>query len=71
MRQVDHRATLDRLFDHEDPDDVPIYSKCAASSNPKAYYTHMLDRHLEQNPAPRGLVMLLHQLINWIPEPSS
>lgn len=61
MRQVDHRATVDRLFDHEDPNDVPIYIEYAASSDPKSYYTHMLDRHLEQNPVPRGLVMFLRQ----------
>ena len=39
----------------------PIYIEYAASSDSKSYYTHMLDRDLEQNPVPKGLVMLLHQ----------
>ena len=70
MRLVDHRAMLDRWFVHKDPDDDPIYVECAASSDPKAYYTFMLDMHPEQKPVSKGLVMLLRQLISWIPEPS-
>ncbi|OQD68803.1 hypothetical protein PENDEC_c030G04885 [Penicillium decumbens] len=70
MRRVDHKAMLDRWFVHKDPDDDPIYIEYAASSDPKAYYTLMLDLHPEQNPVPKGLAMLLRQLISWIPEPS-
>ncbi|KAF2457386.1 hypothetical protein BDY21DRAFT_385712 [Lineolata rhizophorae] len=70
MRRVDHKAMLDRWFLHNDPDDDPIYVECAATSDPKAYYTFMLDMHPEQNPIPKGLAMLLRQLISWIPEPS-
>jgi hypothetical protein len=62
---------LDRWFVHKDPEDDPIYSECAASGDPKAYYTLMLDMHPEQNKVPRGLAMLLCQLISWISEPSS
>lgn len=69
MRQVDHRAMLDRWFVHQDPDDDPIYVECPASSDPKAYYTVMLDMHPEEEPVHKGLVMLLRQLISWIPEP--
>lgn len=69
MRQADHMAMLDRWFVHKDPDDDPIYVECAASSDPKAYYTLMLDRYPEQNPVPKGLAMLLRRLISWIPEP--
>lgn len=69
MRRVDDRAMLDRWFIHGDPNNDPIYMECAPSSNPKAYYTVMLDKHPEQNPVPRGLTMLLRQLISWIPEP--
>ncbi|KAJ6045068.1 uncharacterized protein N7446_003270 [Penicillium canescens] len=54
MRRVDHKAMLDRCFVHEAPDDDPIYIECAASSDPKAYYTLMLDTHPEQNP-PGGM----------------
>ncbi|KAJ5931518.1 hypothetical protein N7516_006007 [Penicillium verrucosum] len=71
MRRVDHKAMLDRWFVHKDPDDDPIYIECAASSDPKAYYTFMLDMHPEQNNVPRGLAMLLRQLISWISQPSS
>ncbi|KAF3021373.1 hypothetical protein E8E15_009211 [Penicillium rubens] len=71
MRRVDHKAMLDRWFVHKDPDDDPIYIECAASSDPKAYYTFMLDIHPERNKVPRGLAMLLRQLISWISEPSS
>ncbi|KAJ5245120.1 hypothetical protein N7489_005216 [Penicillium chrysogenum] len=71
MRRVDHKAMLDRWFVHKDPDDDPIYIEYAASSDPKAYYTFMLDIHPERNKVPRGLVMLLRQLISWISEPSS
>lgn len=70
MRQVDHQAMLDRWFVHIDPDDDPIYAECAASSDPKAYYTFMLDKYPQQNPIPKGVEMLLRQLISWIPEPS-
>lgn len=61
---------FDRWFVHEDPDNDPIYIECVASSDPKAYYTLMLDMHPEQNQVPKGLAMLLRQLISWIPEPS-
>ena len=70
MRRVDHRAMLDRWFIHKDPDDDPLYIECAASSDPKAFYTLMLDIHPELTPVPKGLAMLLRQLITWIPEPS-
>lgn len=70
MRRVDYEAMLDRWFVHKDPDDDPIYIEHAASSDPKAYYTFMLDLHPEQNPVPKGLAMLLRQLMSWIPEPS-
>lgn len=70
MRQVDHQAMLDRWFVHNNPDDDPIYVEFAASSDPKAYYTFLLDRYPEQDPTSKGLEMLLRQLISWIPEPS-
>lgn len=70
MRRVDHKAMLDRWFIHKDPNDDTIYIECAASSDPKAYYTLMLDIHPEQNPLPKGLAMLLRQLVSWISEPS-
>lgn len=64
MRCVDRKAELDRWFVDDDPDDNPIYIECAASSDPKAHYTLMLDRHPEQKQVPKGLAMLLHQLIS-------
>ncbi|KAI0399442.1 hypothetical protein F4802DRAFT_589477 [Xylaria palmicola] len=69
-RRVDQRAMLDRWFIHHDPADDPIYVAHAASNDPKAYYTFMLDLHPEKNPVQQGLVALLRQLISWIPEPS-
>lgn len=70
MRKVDHQAMLDRWFVHNDPNDDPIYVEFAESSDPKAYYTLFLDMYPEQDPIPKGLEMLLRQLISWIPEPS-
>lgn len=70
MRQVDHKAMLDRWFVHNDPDDDTIYVECAASSDPRAHYTPILDRYPEPNQVPKGLAMLLRQLIDWIPEPA-
>lgn len=70
FRRVDNRAMLDRWFIHNDPDDDPIYVECAASNDPRAYYTAMLDKHPEKGPFAKGLVNLLCQLISWIPEPS-
>lgn len=70
MRQVDHQAMLDRWFVYNDPDDDPIYAECAVSSDPKAHYTFMLDKYPQQNTIPKGVEMLLRQLISWIPEPS-
>ncbi|KAJ5765959.1 uncharacterized protein N7511_003575 [Penicillium nucicola] len=49
MRRVDHKATLDRWFVHKVPADDPIYIKFAASSDPKEYYSLMLDIHPEHN----------------------
>ncbi|KAI1388207.1 uncharacterized protein F4822DRAFT_428829 [Hypoxylon trugodes] len=70
MRQVDQQAMLDRWFIHQDPSDDPIYTEFPTSSDPKAYCTFMLDKHPEQDPIPKGIEMLLRQLIRWIPEPS-
>ncbi|KAI1370436.1 hypothetical protein F4677DRAFT_438371 [Hypoxylon crocopeplum] len=69
VRRIDQKAMLDRWFVHDDPDDDPIYVECAAYVDPKKHYTLMLDMHPEQNLVPRGIEMLLRQLINWIPEP--
>lgn len=69
-RQVGNRAMLDRWFKHRDPSDDPIYVEQPVFSDPKAYYTFMLDNHPEQNPISRGLALLLRQLITWIPESS-
>lgn len=70
MRRVDHKAMFDRWFVHKDPDDDPMYIECAASSDPKAYYTVMLDAHPEEDPILKGIAMTLRELISWIPEPS-
>ena len=67
MRLIDHKAMLDRWFVLEDPDEEPIYIECAASNDPKAYYTLILNEHPEQNQVLKGLPMLLRQLISWIP----
>lgn len=69
MRQVDYKAMLNRWFVHNDPDDDPISIECAPSSDPKAYYTLMPDKHFEQNQISKDLEMLLRQLTSWIPEP--
>ncbi|KAI1752812.1 hypothetical protein F4782DRAFT_115916 [Xylaria castorea] len=70
VRRVDQKAILDRWFVHQDPADDPIYASYAASSDPKAYYTFMVDLHPEEKSFQKGLVTLLRQLISWIPEPS-
>ncbi|KAI1735056.1 hypothetical protein F4680DRAFT_461952 [Xylaria scruposa] len=70
VRRVDQKAMLDRWFVHQDPADDPIYASHAASSDPKAYYTFMVDLHPEEKLFQKGLVALLRQLISWIPEPS-
>ncbi|KAI0109579.1 hypothetical protein GGR51DRAFT_512001 [Nemania sp. FL0031] len=69
-RRVDQRAILDRWFIHQDPANDPIYASHEASSDPKAYYTFMIDLHPEKNSFQKGLAALLRQLINWIPESS-
>lgn len=71
MRQLDHRAMLDRWFEDGDSDDDPVYVEIAACSDPKAFYTCMLDLHPEEKRFSQGLAILLRQLINWIPEPST
>lgn len=71
MRQVDHKAMLDRWFIYKDPDDDPIYVECPASEDWRRHYTIMLDLHPEQNPVPRGLNKLLRHLISLIPEPKN
>lgn len=68
IQRVGHKATLDQWFVHKDLDDDPIHVKCALTSDPKAYYT-MFDTYPKQNPFSKGVVMLLPQLISWIPEP--
>jgi hypothetical protein len=69
-RRLDEKAMLDRWFLHNDPDDSPIYVECPVSSDPKAYYTFMLDKHVEHNPVSKGVARLLRQLISWVPDPS-
>lgn len=70
IRQVDNKAMLDRWFIHKDPSDDPIYIEQPVSSDPQAYYTFMLDSHPDQKPIPKGLALLLRQLITWIPQPN-
>lgn len=70
MRRVDQKAMLDRWFVHNDPDNDPIYVECLASNDPKSHYTIMLDMYPEENLIPKGVSMLLRQLIGWIPEPT-
>lgn len=67
IRQVDHRAMLDRWFVHADLAEHPIYVALKPYSEPKQYYTAMLDAYPEGSPIPRGLELLLRQLIDWIP----
>lgn len=69
MRVLDVLALLDRYSVEEDPDEDPIYIESAVSSDPKHYFTFLLDKHPEQSPVPQGLVLLLRRLISWIPEP--
>ncbi|KAJ8132809.1 hypothetical protein O1611_g817 [Lasiodiplodia mahajangana] len=69
-RRIDQIAMLDRWFVHKDPADDPIYVGHTASSDPKDYYTFMMDQHPEKYPYPKGLAALSRQLIGWIPEPS-
>ncbi|KAK4445499.1 hypothetical protein QBC34DRAFT_384299 [Podospora aff. communis PSN243] len=70
MRQVDHKAMLDRWFVHKDPDEDPVHVEILPTSDPKAYYTTMLDvQPEEQNAFAKGAAMLLRQLISWIPKP--
>ncbi|KAI0196595.1 hypothetical protein EV127DRAFT_417022 [Xylaria flabelliformis] len=70
LRRVDQKAILDRWLVHQDPADDPIYASQAASSDPKAYYTFMVDLHPPEKSFQKGLVALLRQLISWLPEPS-
>ncbi|KAI0517611.1 hypothetical protein F5B22DRAFT_603507 [Xylaria bambusicola] len=69
-RRVDHTAGLDRMFIHGDPADDPIYANHAAFSDPKSYYTFMLNLHPTQNSYQQGINAILLQLISWIPEPN-
>jgi hypothetical protein len=68
MREVDHKVMLDRWFIHGDSDDDPLYVRVGPFSDPKAYYTPMLD-HPEAKPFAKGTAMLLRELISRIPEP--
>lgn len=68
MRFVDHKAMLDRWFVHGDPDDDPIYVKSEAFGHPKDYFTFFLDRYEDEDkPFPRGVMLLLRQLLSCIP----
>lgn len=70
-REVNQKAMLDRWFIHEDPDGTPLYVQVGPFSDPKAYYTCMLDLHPEPKSKPfvRGMALLLRELTGWTPEP--
>ncbi|KAL3467014.1 hypothetical protein BJX64DRAFT_249438 [Aspergillus heterothallicus] len=62
-----------RLYDQlallEGAGEDMVYKECPAYSNPKHYYTFMLDKHPTTNEYVMGRQALLRQLISWIPEP--
>ncbi|KAI1331580.1 hypothetical protein F5Y16DRAFT_271562 [Xylariaceae sp. FL0255] len=66
-RRRDYKAELDRT--DEDQSDGPIYIAQPPLTDPKAYYTYMLDLHPETNSYQKCIVALLRKLIDWIPEP--
>ncbi|KAI5460442.1 hypothetical protein BGZ63DRAFT_404912 [Mariannaea sp. PMI_226] len=70
MRFVDHSAMLDRWFVHNGPDDDPLFLENTPSSDPKVFYTSVLNMYPPQQPFDKGVVMLLQQLISWIPNPT-
>jgi hypothetical protein len=73
MRELDQKAMLDRCFMDEDPDDDPLYEVCSVGpfSDPKAYYTCILDLHPEPKSRPflRAMAVLLREPVGWVPEP--
>lgn len=66
LRFMDHHSMLDRWFDHQDPSNEPIFLPIEPFSDPRQYYTFPLDLRAED---PDGLVCLLRQLVQWLPEP--
>lgn len=68
--RVDHKAMLDRWLVHHIAATDPIYTFQPVFSDPKSYYTFMLDLHPDENPYQEGIAALLLQLISWIPEPA-
>ncbi|KAL6401783.1 serine/threonine protein kinase [Ilyonectria robusta] len=68
MRSTDCQAELDRLFVDGDPCDDPIYVEKPVSLDTKEFYTFFMELHPSTHLVPRGLDILLRQLIDWLPK---
>lgn len=69
-RYLDQQSMLDRWFVHGDPDEDPIFVQIEPSSDSKHHYTFSLDLLPAKENDPDGLVLMLRQLIQWLPEPA-
>ncbi|XXG96799.1 hypothetical protein Hte_003090 [Hypoxylon texense] len=63
-RSIDDKAMLDRWFIHNDPCDDMIYVEDPVVYGTDSYYLGPLTRHPEEHPFGRGVLLLLHWLIN-------
>ncbi|KAH8734183.1 hypothetical protein BGZ61DRAFT_491590 [Ilyonectria robusta] len=68
MRSTDCQVELDRLFVDGDPCDDPIYVEKPVSLDTKEFYTFFMELHPSTHLVPRGLDILLRQLIDWLPK---
>ncbi|KAI1362077.1 hypothetical protein F5Y08DRAFT_313108 [Xylaria arbuscula] len=76
-RRVDYKSMdnnksmLNKSSTDQPPVDT-VYARHEALDDPKLYYTFMLDLHREEEEKAyqKGVVLLLRQLISWIPEPA-
>ncbi|KAK4992152.1 hypothetical protein LTR50_001330 [Elasticomyces elasticus] len=69
-RHVDNQAMLERL-DDDNPNEIAIYTELGQYTDPKSFYTSVLDRRPEPPTVDgKGARKLLRLFLDWIPEPT-
>ncbi|KAH8169164.1 phosphotransferase enzyme family protein [Sarocladium implicatum] len=69
IRFLDNVGMLDRWFIHQDPSDDPMYVEIQPFGDSKDHYRFPLELHPPRHEEPDPLIVVLRQLIEWLPEP--
>ncbi|KAI2605008.1 uncharacterized protein GGS25DRAFT_409934 [Hypoxylon fragiforme] len=68
LRELDVQAMVERWFDNENCEGVPLYAEIGTFGDPAEMYTAMIDRYQGNTEANAGVDRLLHLLVGLIQE---